>query len=62
MFCLGGEMRNFLLDRFTHPQEQVVLLGKIDLDALAPGEYTVTHTATTATGNQIVARNFTFSK
>jgi hypothetical protein len=62
MFCLGGEMRNFLLDRFTHPQEQVVLLGKINLDALASGEYTVTHTATTATGNQIVARNFTFSK
>lgn len=62
MFALGGEMRNFLLNRFTHPQEQVVLLGKIDLDALPSGEYTVTHTAMTSTSNEFVVRNFTITK
>ena len=62
MFALGGEMRNFLLDRFTNIYEQPVLYGHIDLDALASGEYTVTHTATTSTGNQIVVRNFTINK
>lgn len=62
MFALGGEMRNFMLDRWTHPQEQEVLLGKLDLDALASGEYTITHTATTARGNDIVVRTLTYQK
>jgi len=62
MFALGGEMRNFLLDRWTHPQEQPVLLGKLDLDALESGEYTITHTATTAKGNDIVVRTLTYQK
>lgn len=62
MFALGGEMRNFLLDRWTHPQEKPVLLGELDLDALASGEYTITHTATTAKGNDIVVRTLTYQK
>lgn len=62
MFSLGGEMRNFMLNRWTNIYEQPVLLGKIDLDALPSGEYTITHTACTAKGNDIVVRTLTYTK
>ena len=62
MFALGGEMRNFLLNRWTHPNEKPVLLGEIDIDALPSGTYTITHTATIATGNEIVVRTMEYTK
>lgn len=62
MFALGGEMRNFMLDRWTHPNEKPVLLGEINLDALPAGTYTITHNVTTATGNEHVARTLTYTK
>ena len=62
MFALGGEMRNFLLNRWTHPNEKPVLLGEIDIDALPSGTYTITHTATIATGSEIVVRTMEYTK
>ncbi len=62
MFALGGEMRNFMLNRWTHPNEKPVLLGEINIDALASGTYTITHTATISTGNEIVVRTMEYTK
>ena len=62
MYGMGAEMYTILLPRFEHIEEQVVLNGKLDIDALASGEYTATYTVKLATGDDVVARSFTFTK
>lgn len=62
LYALGGEMRNFLLNRWTHPQEKPVIDGAIDLEALAAGTYTITHTAKLSNGDDVVVRTLTYTK
>ena len=62
MFCLSEEMYDFNLTRFGHNVEKTVIKGEINLDALESGTYTITHTASIATGEKIVFRTFTYTK
>ena len=61
-FSIANEMKDFNLIRFISDVEKLVQKGSIDVDALASGTYTVTHTAYMSTGDQIVVRNFTYEK
>ena len=56
------EMLNFDLGRFKNPMEEKSMQGKIDLDKLNAGTYHCTYTARISTGEQIIFRDFTFSK
>ena len=60
--CISREQYTFELIRFISDVEKLVQIGEIDLDALESGTYTVTHTATLATGEEWVVRNFTYEK
>ena len=62
--CFGrqGEMLTFELNRFADPMEARSMQGKIELDSLNAGTYRCTYTAQISTGEQIVFRDFTFSK
>jgi len=59
-FGTETERNRFRLPRMNNKDEAEVLLGSIDLDALAAGTYRCTHTCQTATGNVITVRNFEF--
>ena len=52
---------SFDLSRFQLPTEQPVLKGKLDLDALEPGQYRCVYTCRLATGHEIIFRDFTFA-
>lgn len=60
--CISKEMYTFDMIRFISDVEKLVQIGKIDLDTLESGSYTVTHTARLANGDTYVFRNFTFEK
>ena len=60
--CLSKELYTFELIRFISDVEKLVQIGEIDLDALESGAYIVTHTATLATGEEMVVRNFPYEK
>ena len=62
--CFGqqSEMKNFDLSRFVSPMEEKSMQGKIQVDKLEAGTYRCTYTARISTGEQIVFRDFEFSK
>ena len=62
--CFGkqSEMLNFDLGRFADPMEAKSMQGRIELDKLAAGTYHCTYTARVSTGEQIIFRDFEFSK
>ena len=61
-FAQQNEMLIFDLSRFVSAMEAQSMQGKIDLDNLASGTYHCTYTARISTGEQIVFRDFEFSK
>ncbi len=62
--CYGrqGEMLTFDLGRFVNPLEVNSMQGKIQLNELGTGTYRCTYTARISTGEQVIFRDFTFSK
>ena len=62
--CFGQqkEMLTFELNRFINPAEAQSMQGEIVLDELTAGTYHCTYTARISTGEQIVFRDFEFSK
>lgn len=61
-FSRQSEMLTFDLGRFISSAEAQSMQGKIDLDALGTGNYHCTYTARVSTGEQVIFRDFTFSK
>ena len=56
------EMLTFDLSRFINPMEAQSMQGKIELGALPAGTYRCTYTARISTGEQVVFRDFEFSR
>lgn len=61
-FAQQNEMLNFDLSRFASTMETQSMQGKIELGKLAAGTYHCTYTARISTGEQIIFRDFEFSK
>ena len=61
-FAQQNEMLTFDLSRFVNPMEANSMQGKIELDNLNAGNYHCTYTARISTGEQIIFRDFDFSK
>ena len=61
-FSRQNEMLTFDLSRFINPAEAQSMQGTIALDELAAGTYRCTYTARISTGEQVIFRDFTFSK
>ena len=61
-FSQQKEMLTFDMSRFINPMEAQSMQGKIELDKLAAGTYHCTYTARISTGEQIIFRDFEFSK
>lgn len=56
------EMLTFDLSRFINPVEEQSMQGEIALDQLGAGTYRCTYTARISTGEQVVFRDFEFSR
>lgn len=61
-FSRQNEMMTFDLSRFNELMEAKSMQGKIELDELGAGTYRCTYTARVSTGEQVVFRDFTFSR
>ena len=61
-FCKQSERLTFDLSRFINPVEEQSMQGKIELDELSAGTYRCTYTARISTGEQVVFRDFEFSR
>ena len=61
-FSMQNEMLTFDLSRITNPVEAQSMQGKIELTKLDAGTYHCTYTARISTGEEIVFRDFEFSK
>jgi len=58
---MESEFFTFNLSRFRLDAQLDVLVGKIDLSALAPGQYRCTFDCRLSTGKVIRFRDFTFT-
>lgn len=61
-FSRQVEMLTFDLSRFINPMEEQSMQGKIQLDELDAGTYHCTYTARISTGEQVIFRDFEFSR
>ena len=61
-FSRQNEMLTFEFSRFISPLEAQAMQGKIELDKLGAGTYRCTYTARASTGEQVMFRDFEFSK
>ena len=61
-FAQQNEMLSFDLSRFNSTMEAQSMQGKIELEKLNAGTYHCTYTARISTGEQIIFRDFEFSK